>query len=208
MMGGSQAAHISFLAHAISDDVDFMLLSGAPSVELIEQERQSLLFRMLSNQEPQNLIDAALGYQDLYFHYVRTGDNWKSLKKAIQQNQNKTWTQYTDQPQSKSDLDWWRANYNSYQPQNLIPKINIPMLILYGENDNVTPPSIMVSNFQYHLKDSNNDAIEFVICPNVGHALEETFRRDQWGNVIFPQRSKHMFDAIDRWLIKNNLAES
>ena len=203
--GGSQAAYISLLAHSRSVDVDYMILSGAPSVNLIEQERQSLKFRMRQNNESENAINQALGYQNLYFHYIRTGQNWNQLKIAAKKNQEKTWSKYTDHPTSESDLKWWRENFGIYQPELLIPPIKIPMLILYGENDVITPPSIMISNFKYHLNESPNDSIKFVICPEVGHSLEEKFRKDQWENIIFPQRSKKMFDEIDKWLNKYDL---
>jgi pimeloyl-ACP methyl ester carboxylesterase len=206
--GGSQAVYISLLTHSKSVDVDNMILSGAPSVNLIEQERQSLIFRMRQNNESEKSINQALGYQNLYFHYIRTGQNWEQLKVAAKKNQSQTWSKYTDHPTSESDLKWWRENFGIYQPELLIPPIKIPMLILYGENDVITPPSIMISNFKYHLKNTPNDSIKYVVCPDVGHSLEEKFRKDQWGNVIFPQRSKKMFDEIDKWLNKYDLASN
>ncbi len=205
LSGGSQGAYISFLAYTATDEIDFMLLSGAPSVSVVEQERQSLIFRMRANGESNQSIEEALSYQNLYFHYVMSGNNWKALKKEAIRTQAKSWAKYTDQPRNEVDLKWWRENYNAYQPELLIPKIKIPTLILFGENDLVTPPSVMIPQFRRLIAKSNNDSFKIVVCASVGHSLELEFAKDRWGNTVFPQRSPIMFDAIESWLDKFEL---
>ena len=205
--GGSQAAYIAFLVNTMISDIDYMLLSGASSVSLIEQEQQSLIFRMRANGETQASIDAAVGYQHLYFHYVMTGENWKILQESAINAQRESWAKYTDQPQEESHLNWWRKNYNAYQPQELLPLVRVPILILYGENDVITPPSVMISHFVDYFKKENMDAYKIVVCPKTGHSLEVEFAYDRWGNPIFPQRSPELFTEIEKWLAKYNLCE-
>lgn len=200
LSGASQAGYVSFIVNEKSDMIDYMLLSAASSVSIVEQERQRLLFRMRNNNERPDVINEALAYQQLYFHYIMTGKNWKVLRQASLEAQEESWGKYVDQPQKESDLTWWRASYNAYQPEKLIPKIKVPTLILFGENDLSTPPSIMVPKFEYLLKESNNHSFKMVICSGVGHSLEVQFARNRWGQIIFPQRSPEMFDAIENWL--------
>lgn len=200
LSGASQAGYISFMVNEKSDDVDYILLSAASSLSLVEQERQRLFFRMQKNKELPKSINNALAYQQLYFYYIITGQNWNILQKAAKEAQREAWGKYIDQPQKETDLKWWRNSFDVYQPEKLIPKINVPTLILFGENDVSTPPSVMVPRFEYLLKDSKKDILQTVICPDVGHSLEVQFSKDRWGKIIFPQRSPEMFDAIDKWL--------
>ena len=205
--GGSQAAYIAFLVNSMTSDIDFMLLSGASSVSLIEQEQQSLIFRMRENGETQAAIDAALGYQQLYFHYVLTGENWGILQESALNAQSESWAKYTDQPQVESHMNWWRNNYSAYQPHELLPLIKIPIFLLYGENDVVTPPSVMISRFVYYFKKGNMDAFKIGVYPKAGHSLELEFGYDRWGNPIFPQRPPELFAEIEQWLAKYDLCE-
>lgn len=200
LSGASQAGYISFIVNERSNDIDYMLLSAASSISLVAQERQNLIFKMRKNNESPTSINAALAYQQLYFHYVMTGKNWKVLEKAALEAQNKSWGKYIDQPQKEADLSWWRDSYNSYQPEKSIPLIKVPTLILFGEKDVITPPSVMIPQFKYHMRNSENNSFTMVVCPNVGHSLEVAFGRDRWGTIIFPQRSPKMFDEIEKWL--------
>lgn len=197
--GASQAAYISFIVNSKCDAIDFMILQGAPSVAMIEQERQSLIYRMRANAEPQEFIDEALSYQHLYFHYIISGNHWNVLEYEIGQSQDKVWSRYIDQPRHASDLRWWRANFNAFLPEEMIPLVKIPVLIFYGENDLITPPSIMTPHFD-RILGKVNDSYKIVICAGVGHTLEESFRKDRWGNIVFPQRPPVMFSEIEKWL--------
>ncbi|MEM7104953.1 MAG: alpha/beta hydrolase [Bacteroidota bacterium] len=203
--GGSQAAYIGFMANSLCDDVDYLLLSGVPAVSLIEQERQSLIHRMRRNEEPQHEIDQAVGYQNLYFHYVMTGNNWSDLQKAAIEAQNTKWAKYTDQPQKAEDMQWWRKNFNAFQPQVVIPKVRIPVLILYGEQDAITPPSENIFHLKRYFDLAANSEYQIKICPAVGHSLEVGMGYDRWGTLVFPQRSPAMFEAIERWLDRYGL---
>ncbi len=198
--GGSQAAYVATIAHQMSRSIDYLLLSSVPAVEVIEQEYWSLKSRMEQDERSSEDIQEALAYQELYFHYVRTGRNWATLSEEVKRLEGKAWIEYLDWPRSPEDLNWWRTTYDQFRPGIHLKNISIPSLIIYGEEDSVTPPQIMIPILKGIFESGNVRDYEIYQLAGAGHDLEMKAGRDRWGRFLWPRKHPEMLRIIEEWL--------
>lgn len=203
--GGSQAAYVATIAHQMSESIDYLILSSVSATEVIEQEYWALKFRMEKDGRPPEEIQQAIAYQELYFHYVRTGRNWETLSEEIKRLADKPWMKYLDMPRSPEDLNWWRNTYDHFRPGLHLRGISIPTLFIYGEEDTVTPPQIMVPLLKGLLESGSLTDYEIYQLPGAGHDLEMRPGMDRWGRFLWPRKHPEMLQIIEEWLLKHHI---
>ncbi len=203
--GGSQACYVSFIIQEENKDVDFLMLSSCSSVEVIEQEYLALRTRMIRDGRSMDEIQEALAYQQLYFYYIRTGRNWKVLATEAKAAEEKTWGKYIDMPRTEEDLKWWRATFDQFLPEKHLTKVKIPGLYIYGEEDPITPPQVMMPMLKYYFKQSGFTDYEIYQIPDVGHNQELNIGYDQWGRLQWPEKHPEMLHLIGKWFERHGI---
>ncbi len=197
--GGSQAAYLGLMAAAESSLPRFLIHSGASAVPIDQQEMDMVWYEMREQGEPWAYIREAEAYLRLLFHYVTTGRNWETLRKEAEWARSRPWGHYIGHSESEEGLLWWRRNVDIYRPEEALPKIGIPALFLYGEEDVIVPPLENAPKLEYYL--SQNPAADFRIqvFPNCGHNLEVGAYVDEEGRFHWFEKHPEMRAQIRRF---------
>jgi len=140
--GMSLGGWIAPLAATQSTDVAFVVVESAPAVTPKEHERLRVASQMRADARPGAAIAQAVAFMDLKFEVARTGDGWDRLQSSIASGQRDGWLPYVNAPSSLESLRWHWDHVFSYDPLPVLQRLQVPMLVLYGELDAIVPPRI------------------------------------------------------------------
>lgn len=197
LSGGSQAGWVGLLAAARSADVAFLVLRSAPAVTPAEQEEQSVAHRLRRAGLSEDEVQEAVAHTRLFFYVVGTDRGWDELASSTARAREASWGDAVQQPRSPGDLAWWRAHHD-FRPLPLIRALDVPTLLLYGEEDPIVPPALNAPIFGAAVPDSTPVQVE--VFPFANHTLEIGAGRVEGEAWRFPHRPDRMFDVLDRWL--------
>lgn len=195
--GSSQGAWLALQAAVDLGDVGFLLLTSAPAVTPRQQELQQLEYGMRADGRPEAEIQAALSYTGLYFYVASTGTGWPLLAQAVEHARAEPWGQYVDQPQTLAQLDWWKANH-ALQPAGLAAALDLPVLLLYGGGDWVTPAIENAEKLRRLF--AHPGKVEVHIFAGADHRLELGWGADDSGHWQWARIAPGLFDVLPTWL--------
>jgi pimeloyl-ACP methyl ester carboxylesterase len=200
--GSSQGAWLAELAADELGDVAFLLLVSAAAGTPREQELQQIEHGMRADGLPERLIEDALAYAGLYFYVARTGNGWEELERAIERARVEPWGQYVDQPRSLDDLDWWRDNHD-VQPASVAGELRMPVLLLYGGADWITPPVENAEELAGLFPDRS--LVEVRVLDGADHRLERAAGPDAEGRWQWPRVAPEVPTIVSAWLEAHRL---
>jgi uncharacterized protein len=193
--GGSQALWVSARA-AVTGDLSFLVMRGAPAVTPEEQELQRVRYTLEHAGMTDSVVRAAVDHTRLYFSVVRTGEGWDALARSVARVRGEDWGEELLQADTPDDLYWWRQNH-AFDPAPDLRRLTIPVLLLYGEDDTVVPPAENAAILAALLQAAPTAVLVF---PRANHALEVPAGPDPEDRWRFPRKAPGMFEAIDAWL--------
>lgn len=196
--GGSQGLWVSAAA---GDALSFMIMRGAPAVTPEEQELQRVRHTLMRAGEPDSVVHRALEHTRLYFAVVRSGRGWDALAQSVARIREEPWGKELLQADVPDDLYWWRHNL-TFDAAPHLRALRIPILLIYGEDDTVVPPTENAAHLAALLRESSASVLVF---PRADHSLEVSAGMDPEGRWRFPRKAPGMFEAIDAWLRGNVL---
>jgi len=197
LKGSSQGAWLAEQVAAELGDISFLLLVSAAAGTPRDQELQKIEYGMRDDGRPEAQVEDALAYAGLYFYVARTGQGWELLADAVRQAQTEEWGQYVDQPKSAEDLIWWHHNH-AFQPAQLVGVLDLPVLLLYGGADWITPPIENAEKLKSLFPSPGR--VEVHIFPGADHRLEIGPGPDAQGDWQWPRIAPNMQRVIALWL--------
>jgi pimeloyl-ACP methyl ester carboxylesterase len=202
LRGLSEGAWVAEQVAADLGDLAFLILvSGAASTPR-DQEFQKVEYGMRSDGRPEQEIEDALAYLGLYFYVARTGEGWPLLEAATKRAQGQEWGQYVDQPRSQEDLAWWHENH-AFQPGRVVAGLDLPVLLLYGEEDWMTPP--VENGEKLRSLFPSPKKVEVRVFVGADHRLEISSGWDEKGLWHWPSNAAATQPTIADWLETHGL---
>jgi pimeloyl-ACP methyl ester carboxylesterase len=110
---------------------------------------------------------------DQYFHYLRTGEGYESLRAAIVAAKSQPWGEAVDLsrvlPAPAERASWqWVATYD---PRADLEALKVPTLVLVGGQDPHAPSSLTASRWEEALARADAPSSRVVVFPRAGHGI-------------------------------------
>ena len=187
--GVSQGGWLGPLAASQSADVAFVISVSGPAVSPKEQmlfyRGNQLRNKGLSNQA----VEEATRLRRLMWDYLGTGERRQEVRAEFEQAKRKPWfAEFASQgfPQtvpdlttmSESDLRWYRQEMN-YDPVAALEKVSVPVLEIFGEEDEVTPVDESLEILKRTFERSGNKDVTFKVFPGADHGIQTFSRRGE-----------------------------
>ncbi|MBN1313891.1 MAG: alpha/beta hydrolase [Anaerolineales bacterium] len=141
LWGMSQGGWIAPLAASISADVAFVIAVSAVGVSPAEQMDYSAVFALNEMGFSEQVIRQMLELRGMVNAYYRGNANYSSVREKLDLFRNEKWFSqaYLDDllPQDPTITKWYQEM--DFDPMPIIQKINVPVLLLYGERDPWVP---------------------------------------------------------------------
>lgn len=178
LWGLSQGAWIVPLAATRApDSIAFLVVLSGGGVSPAEQELYDDEVKLRDLGFEPTAIDEALAYLRLADQYIRTGtdEDWDRFGRAREQARTRPWYPHLDRfPQIlpreapvwrglKADLD--------YDPAPILAKVRVPVLLILGEDDRLTPARETAVRVRGALERGGNRALRTVLIPGADHGL-------------------------------------
>jgi len=197
--GGSQAGYLAFMAAAVDTSLAFLALRSASSQTLDQGEITMVRTGMLRDSLSWQSVHDAEAYMRRLFAYVQTGDGWQALQAATDRIRDKPWADYIGLPTEPSGLTWWRGNVPTWKPDLILPKLTLPVLLQFGEEDVIVPPHENGSRFSHLLRQTDLDLFVYSDC---GHSLELPAGTDAQGTFQWFAKHPDMLKDLRLFLRK------
>lgn len=171
LTGRSRGGWFAPLAASRSADVAFLVLFVAPAISPAEQETTRRLNALRSRGVDEAGIELARAYLDELWRYARTGERWEEYAAARARIEAKGWLDVLQGPATPAEgWDWMRMNM-FYDPVPALERLKVPVLALFGaEDENVTPEQ-NVPLMRAALRRAGNPDVTLRVIPNVDHSL-------------------------------------
>lgn len=171
--GVSQAGWVAPYAASLSDDIKFMIVisGGGASPKESELFSYNEWFSAMSFSDKEKAM--CLEIIDLYMDFLSTGEGRNELAERLESVSNKNVQMLAKQlkhilPSEKNRRNWeWVANYD---PTEHLEKLDIPVLLLNGDDDANQPTQLASSKWQQAFKE-RSELLTSVVFPGAGHGI-------------------------------------
>jgi uncharacterized protein len=170
--GHSQGGMIAPLVASRSRDVAFVISTAGDGVPVYEAEVYSITNQVRSRGIfSGNDLSDATEFIKLRVNVARTGEGWDQLDTAVEKSRSAGWFRMVGVP-PRDDWTWafYRRIYD-YNPIDYWTKVSVPVLVIYGEKDVISPVSQSISNIDRALSRAGNHDYTILILPRASHAF-------------------------------------
>ncbi len=181
--GHSQGGTLAPLVASKSKGVSFVIAAASVGDTVYKQDLYRVENNLKSNDFTQTEIQEAMTYYKSWLDMARTGIGLDKLDTLSKTSKDKKWFEWVEAP-PKSHWIWKyylaTGNYNSL---DYWKKVTVPVLLVYGENDQIEDIKSYIHNLDKALIDEqrNKDVTE-IILPKAQHNL-----------CIFPEKNDKFF---------------
>lgn len=177
--GLSQGAWIAPLAAVRAPDVfGFLILLSGGGVSPAEQELYDDEVKLRGLGFDDNAIAEALSYLRRADQYVRTqsDEDWNRFARARDEVRSRSWYPHLDRfPQGlPREAPVWRGLRTDldYDPIPVLRTLRVPVLLILGEEDRLTPPRETAGRVRRALEAGSNRNLTLQLLPSADHALK------------------------------------
>ncbi|MBW3661327.1 MAG: serine hydrolase, partial [Gemmatimonadetes bacterium] len=174
VVGLSQGGHVAPLAADLSAEVAWVVNVSGATVSMLEQIRHEMRNTARQAGLPPEGVDAILEIQRRAERYVETGE-WAPYAAALEAAEGTPWAPVADGfPQTPDSPVWTWARLNgAYDPIPYWKRLDVPILVLYGEedeSDNV-PVAESVRRLEAALEEAGHEDYRIRVIPGAGHGI-------------------------------------
>jgi dipeptidyl aminopeptidase/acylaminoacyl peptidase len=185
--GVSQGGWLGPLAASQSADIAFVISVSGPAVS---PKEQMLFYRGNQLREaglPDEAVEQATQLRRRMWDYLGTGEGQQELRAELDRAKKKSWfTALASQGfpralpnvagMSESELRWYRQEMN-YDPVAALEKVSVPVLEIFGEEDEVVSVQESVEIMKQAFERSGNNNVTFKVFPGADHSIQIFSRR-------------------------------
>lgn len=174
LWGVSQAGWIGPIAAARSDDVSFMILISGGGATPRESELFS--YRNEFDQAGLSAEESAVATNILedYFDFLVTGEGRGELEARLDSIRPTRLGPLAEQLDRIMVSDENRPNWSwvgGYDPAQDIGRVDLPLLLLFGDRDTEHPTELAVERWRAGLAKASNENVTLMIFPGAGHGI-------------------------------------
>ena len=175
LWGHSQGGWVAPIVATQVDSVAFVVGFSAPGVTYADQDKFANASLLRANGFPQADIDQAMTALRQVDEYVRHGGNRSALQSSLDTLHRQRWASFTTLPRlvpSQEEIQSWiRWRNLDLDPADYWRKIRSPVLLLFGELDDVVPVDISANRIRDALRQAGNTEVVVRIFPGENHTI-------------------------------------
>ncbi len=199
--GMSLGGWVAPLAAVKSRDVAFVVVESAPVMTPLEHERLRVQTTMRADGHRGETIAQALAFMDHKFEVARTGEGWERLGPAMQAAERAGWLPYVNAPASLPSLQWHWDHVFAYDPLPVLQRLDVPMLVLYGELDSVVPPKVHKARMEQAVREMGKHQVTIREFPRANHGFFEAITGGRQEQPNLGAFVAGYFEARTAWVL-------
>ena len=181
--GHSQGGTLAPLLATKSKDVSFIIAAASVGDTVYKQDLYRVENNLKSNDFSKAEINDAMIYYRQWLEMARTGVGFEKLDSLNNQSKNKKWFEWVEAPPKEHWIWKFYLSTGNYSSLPYWKKISVPVLLVYGEKDQIEDIKTYIHNIDKALIDGQkNKDITEIILPDAQHNL-----------CIFPEKGDNFF---------------
>ena len=176
--GHSQGGWVAPIAATQHDSVAFVVGFSAPGVTYADLDKYANASRLRARGFDQAEVDQAMDALSRVDDFVRYGGNASQLQAFLDSTHRNRWAAYTTLPRiaptSEHIQSWLRWRNLDLDPVDYWRNIHVPVLLMYGEQDDVVPVRVSSSRIRDALKKAGNSQVTVRIFPGENHNISDS----------------------------------
>ena len=176
LWGHSQGGWVAPIAAAQSTDVAFVISFSGPGMTYAEVNKFADATRLRHQGFSESEVREAARVLDMVDEYVRSGGDRQQLQMFLDIAWSKPWAAQTTLPRRVPSVDqihtWLRWRNLDLDPVLYWKQVKVPVLVLFGELDDVVPVSASVSRIEEALRWSGNKDVTIKVYPKASHTIQ------------------------------------
>ena len=176
LWGHSEGGWVAPIAAAQSKDVAFVISFSGPGVTYAEVNKYADATRLRARGFSEADISEATAALARVDEYVRHGGNQQALQSFLDEAWRKPWASQTTLPRRVPSADeihsWLRWRDLDLDPIVYWQQIKVPVLVMFGELDDVVPAQTSAARIADTLKLAGNKDVTIKIFPKDNHTIE------------------------------------
>jgi pimeloyl-ACP methyl ester carboxylesterase len=162
---------IASLVASRSKEVAFVISGAGSAVPLYEAEVNSITNQVRAKGISGNELEEAIVFIKMFVNVLRTGEGWEQFNATTEKVRNTKWYPMLHVPPKD---DWFWSYYRriaDYNAADYWAKVNVPVLLIYGERDVYVPVAQSISNIDRALNKAGNYDYTIIMLPRASHAF-------------------------------------
>jgi pimeloyl-ACP methyl ester carboxylesterase len=197
IFGHSQGATIAPLVASRSPAVSFVIASAASGLPAAEVERYSLRNSLGATDLTPDETREAHRYVDLVVESGRLGYRTPALDSAVVRDSASRWA-FALPP--KGSFYWaFSKQIADYNAATYWRDVHVPVLLLYGENDQRVPVKESITNIEASLRAAKNRRYTIRVFPGANHTLRLT--PASGGGFAWPRNPPGYLETLTQWTV-------
>ncbi|HKG20790.1 MAG TPA: alpha/beta fold hydrolase [Blastocatellia bacterium] len=169
--GHSQGGMLAPLVASRSKDVAFVISGAGSAVPLHEAEVNSITNQVRAKGISGSELAEASVFIKMFVNVLRTGQGWEQFDAATEKARATKWYPMLRVPPKDN---WFWSYYRriaDYNAADYWGKVNVPVLLIYGERDIYVPVAQSITNIDRALNRAGNKDYTIIMLPRASHAF-------------------------------------
>lgn len=176
LWGHSQGGWVAPMAAAQSKDVSFVICFSGPGVSYAEVNKFADVSRLRRHGFSEADIGEATQALEAVDEYVRKGGDRQRLQTVLDIAWSKAWTSQTTLPRRVPTPEeihtWLRWRNLDLDPASYWRQVKVPVLVVFGELDEVVPVPASESKIAAALQQGGNRDVTIKVYPKASHTIQ------------------------------------
>lgn len=203
--GHSQGGMLAPLVASRSKDVAFVISGAGSAVPLYQAEVNSITNQVRAKGVSGDELDEAIVFIKMFVNVLRTGEGWEQFDASTEKAKDKRWYPMLHVPPKEN---WFWSYYKqiaNYNAADYWAKVNVPALVIYGEQDLYVPVAESISNIDRALNKAGNRDYTILVLPRASHSFiiePQAGQPFEWRRISpgFP-------DLLTAWIVQRIIGE-
>ena len=176
LWGHSEGGWVAPIAAAQSKDVAFVISFSGPGVTYAEVNKYADATRLRAHGFSETDIREATEALARADDYVRKGGDKRALQSFLDEASRKPWASQSTLPRRVPSVEeihtWLRWRDLDLDPVSYWDQIKVPVLIMFGELDDVVPVQASADRIEAAMKHAGNRDVTIKIFPHANHTIQ------------------------------------
>ncbi len=170
--GHSQGGTIAPLVASNSNDISFVIAAAGVGDTLYKQDLYRIKNELISNGFSASEVKDAITYFKVWLDIARKGTGYEQIDSLYEAAKNKKWFDWVEIPPKDHWLWKFYFNIGNYNSLDYWKLVRVPVLLVYGENDQIEDTRSYIQNIDSVLiKQAHNNDVTQLILPKAQHNL-------------------------------------
>jgi dienelactone hydrolase len=176
LWGHSEGGYVAPIAAAQSKDVAFVISFSGPGVTYAEVNKYADANRVRAHGFSDAVVREATEALDRVDEYVRRGGDERELQSFLDEKSRKPWASQSTLPRRVPSVEeirtWLRWRNLDLDPVNFWEQIKVPVLVMFGELDDVVPAQPSAERIEGALRRGGNRDVTTKVFSKANHTIQ------------------------------------